>query len=98
MSAGLPILSSPEKGTLFELLREKDCGVSYACGDEKGLSAILERIAADKDRLREMSSNALKLFNEKFTAEKVYSEMAEYLENIAGEAARPEGTERERYG
>lgn len=90
MSAGLPVLSSPKRGVLFDLLREKRCGLSYEYGNERELAKIITELARYKDRLKEMSSNALKLFNERFTAEKVYTEMAEYLEKIA---ARGHGTE-----
>lgn len=85
MSAGLPILSSPKKGVLFELLQEHDCGLSYSYGNEEELAAFMTALALDKNYLRRMSCNALKLFNKRFTAEKVYSEMAEYLEEISRE-------------
>lgn len=82
MSAGLPVLSSPKRGLLFELLREKRCGVSYDYGNDWELAKIITELARDEERLKEMSANVLKLFNERFAAEKVYPELAEYLENI----------------
>jgi glycosyltransferase involved in cell wall biosynthesis len=88
MSAGLPILASPKRGVLCDLLRDKNCGFSYACGDEQELATIISELASDRDRLKEMSSCAFKLFNERFTAESVYTEMAEYLEKIAAGIGR----------
>jgi glycosyltransferase involved in cell wall biosynthesis len=83
MSAGLPIISSPEKGVLYDLLKKYGCGMSYTPGDEKGLFTILSRLHETPELLQKMSQNAKQLFSNMFTAEDVYSNMFEYLYNIA---------------
>ena len=37
-SAGLPVISSPRRGTLAELLAAEECGLSYDLGDAAGLA------------------------------------------------------------
>ncbi|MGO8689540.1 MAG: glycosyltransferase [Thermoguttaceae bacterium] len=83
-SAGLPVISSPRRGTLAELLAAEECGLSYDLGDAAGLARALARLA-DEPGLRErMAEGAGRLFQRSFTAEKVYGSMMEYLEKIAG--------------
>ena len=83
-SAGLPVISSPRRGTLAELLATEECGLSYDLGDAAGLAGALARLA-DEPGLRErMAESARRLFQRSFTAEKVYGSMMEYLEEIAG--------------
>jgi len=83
MSAGLPIISSPDRGTLCNLLREKDCGVSYTYGDVNALANALGWLCDNSAALKRMSENSARLFQEMFTAEKVYSEMMDYLFEVA---------------
>ena len=44
MSGNLPIISNPEEGVLYDLLKKYCCGVSYASGDAEGLFNILTRL------------------------------------------------------
>jgi glycosyltransferase involved in cell wall biosynthesis len=81
MSAGLPIISCPKRGVLAELLAAERCGWSYDNGDVDGLLKLLASLAPDE--LREFSANSARLFCDRFTAEKVYGEMSQYLEEIA---------------
>jgi len=83
MSAGLPIISSPDRGVLCDLLSRHKCGVSYPQGDADTLSDILIKTHDDLDMLHEMSKKSIQLFNEQFTAEKVYGEMMAHLVKIA---------------
>ncbi len=83
MSAGLPIISSPDRGVLCELLKMHECGISYSSGDAAALAATLSRFYDDRDMLRKMSQNAMLLFQKRFPAEKVYTEMMEHLVMIA---------------
>ncbi|MFZ3115581.1 MAG: glycosyltransferase family 4 protein [Syntrophales bacterium] len=83
MSAGLPIISSPDQGVLCELIKRNECGISYPAGDADVLVAALERLYDNRETLRVMSRNAMRLFQECFTAEKVYTEMVEHLMKIA---------------
>lgn len=82
MSAGLPIISSPAHGVLFDLLAKEQCGLSYDCGDADGLVNILLKLWNDRVLVRNMAERSRQVFHEKFTAEKVYNEMMKHLEEI----------------
>lgn len=81
LSAGLPVISCPKRGVLAELLAVNRCGQSYDHGSVNGLLNLLCGITPAT--LQEMSVNSVKLFQEKFLAEKVYSGMSQYLEEVA---------------
>ena len=83
MSAGLPIISSPKKGVLYDLLQKHGCGMSYSPGDEEVLFSILSKLHETPELLQNMSRNAKQLFSSMFAAEDVYSNMLEYICNIA---------------
>jgi glycosyltransferase involved in cell wall biosynthesis/RimJ/RimL family protein N-acetyltransferase len=87
MSAGLPVISSPNRGMLADFLARERCGLSYNIGDAQGLADILAREAVDSDGMCQLAENSARVFQEKFTAEKVYGEMMAYLEEIAGSTA-----------
>jgi glycosyltransferase involved in cell wall biosynthesis len=82
LSAGLPIISSPDKGVLADILRDKECGFSYPYGDSEKLANLILRLLDDREVQKKMSDNALRTFQERFTAEKVYKEMMHYLEEV----------------
>lgn len=84
LSAGLPVIVCPKRGVLFELLSQEGCGLGYSYRNPDELADVLDRLAADPQERSWMSENATRVFCEKFTAERVYDEMAEYLESIAG--------------
>jgi glycosyltransferase involved in cell wall biosynthesis len=86
LSAGLPVISSPDHGVLSALLKGYQCGESYPHGNPDTLVDLLVRLDDDREKLRMMSQNALRLFQERFTAEKVYTEMMEHLVKIAENA------------
>jgi glycosyltransferase involved in cell wall biosynthesis len=83
MSAALPIISSPRRGVLCDLLRDWDCGWTYDAGDAKGLVSLLKTLHDDQATLVRMSANAARVFNRHFVAEKVCDAMAGHLEHIA---------------
>ena len=83
MSAGLPVISSPRKGVLYKLLKDHGCGLSYNPRNPGELVQILTDLSLDPARIETMSQNSQRLFQERFTAEKVYNNMADYLEKIA---------------
>jgi len=83
LSAGLPIISSPDRGVLCELLKVNGCGISYPTGNADALVETIIRLYDDRITLQKFSNNASRLFKEKFTAEKVYKEMMEHLAIIA---------------
>ena len=82
MSAGLPIILSPAKGVLYDLLNREQFGLSYDCGDVDKLTVFLSRLCDNRNSLIKMAENSARVFLEKFTAEKVYKEMMEYLEEV----------------
>jgi glycosyltransferase involved in cell wall biosynthesis len=87
-SAGLPVISSPPRGVLSDLLSSTRTGMSHECGDDERLAHILIELGDNPAKQVEMSNNGRVLFNSRFTAEKVYGEMRGYIEKIrAGEAA-----------
>lgn len=88
-SAGLPVISSPAKGVLCDLLRERDVGRSYACGDAVALAQILTELQAQQEAAAAMGGRARALFVERFNAEKVYDGMRRYLESFAGGQGTP---------
>ena len=82
LSGGLPIVSSL-KGVLQELLADNGCGITYENGDVDGFVSAVTRLHDDAALLRSMSRNARRLFNARFTAEKVYGDLVGYLEELA---------------
>ncbi|MFH1931664.1 MAG: glycosyltransferase family 4 protein [Pseudomonadota bacterium] len=82
MSAGLPVISSL-KGTLQKLLLEHEAGVTYENNNEDSLFSLLCDLYDQPEKLQDMSKNAHALFKERFVAEKVYSNMCDYIEQIA---------------
>lgn len=88
LSAGLPIISSPCRGELFNLLQKYQCGVSFNPGDSAALAGIISRLAAVPLEVTRMAEGAAKCFEENFVAEKVHSEMFSHLQLIADEFKR----------
>ncbi|MCD6304259.1 MAG: sugar transferase, partial [Planctomycetes bacterium] len=84
LCGSLPVVSSLE-GLVAEMLAENDCGVTYRLGRPERLAGILAELADRPERLEGMSANARRLYEERFSAEKVYGEMVRHLERIASE-------------
>ena len=78
MSAGLPILSSL-RGETESLLEEHFCGLSYDAGDWQGFLQALLRLARNTNLRKRMGRNGKELFEERFSTERVYSDMMDYL-------------------
>jgi len=86
MAGGLPVLTSLKQGVLHDLLADQDCGMCYD-GDAHKLEEIICHLCDSPERREEMSRKALRLYEARFTASKVYDEMAEYLRGIAAACA-----------
>ena len=86
LSAGLPVISSPRKGLLFELLEQHRCGLSYDPGEVEGLVRGLTRFASAPGELDEFATNAIRLFDERFQAEEVYTELCTHLAMVVQES------------
>lgn len=87
LSAGLPVVSSPDSGVLASLLSEHRCGLSYPHGDSEALAGILRDLAGQRDRLNRMGEDARRLFDASFRGDRVYADFAGYLEDIVRRSA-----------
>jgi glycosyltransferase involved in cell wall biosynthesis len=82
LSAGLPILSCPNRGVLADLITRESCGATYAMGDVAGMANIITELRANPQKLKNMSINCNSLFHDKFEANGVYQRMMEYLAEV----------------
>jgi glycosyltransferase involved in cell wall biosynthesis len=82
LSAGLPVISSPRRGTLCDLLASESCGLSYSAGSADELVGIVEHLRKDAVALGRMSARAGELFDQRFSSDVVYTQMAEYLAEV----------------
>ncbi|MCC7442071.1 MAG: glycosyltransferase, partial [Bdellovibrionales bacterium] len=82
LSGGLPIATSLG-GLLGRLIDEKGLGFRYREGDPAELARRLAALKDQPQARRTMSDLALKCFEEEFSAERVYSGMVDWLEEIA---------------
>lgn len=85
-SAGLPIVSGLS-GRVQELLSTEQVGLSYRDDDAAGLAQQLARVYDEPALRRSMSERAAQLFARRFSAAAVYGSMADYLLEIAANAA-----------
>lgn len=83
-SAGLPVVSSPNKGVLADFLKEYQCGLTYPTGESKDLAGHLISLYHDRALLDNMSCKAGIVFDKFFTSEKVHRNMMNYLTDIIG--------------
>jgi len=83
LSAGLPVISSPRHGVLFDLIESRACGISYDPGDGPGLAALLAGLAQQPVRAAALRRAAGELFRERFMAETVCAAMADHFEKIS---------------
>ena len=82
LSAGLPVVSSI-RGYMESFLSVNECGVTYENENPDSLASALCELYDMPERREAMSRNAQSVYREKFIGEKVYGEMADYLEEIA---------------
>jgi glycosyltransferase involved in cell wall biosynthesis len=84
MSGGLTILSSL-KGEVQELLEKENCGITYENNNPESLVTALTFLYENPSELEKMSQNSKNAFNSNFTAEKIYTDMANYLVEVIAE-------------
>jgi glycosyltransferase involved in cell wall biosynthesis len=87
LSAGLPVVSSL-RGQVSDLLEEYNCGSTYDGKIAGDLVDTIVRLYEDTGARDRMSKNAARLFEKRFTAEKVYSEMIDYLVAVYNSKSR----------
>lgn len=89
LSAGLPIISSPRHGVLYDLLANVGCGLSYSTGSAYELVSILKRLYSEPDALSGMSLRARILFNDNFKSDVVHSQLSRYLSEVVAYGSIP---------
>jgi glycosyltransferase involved in cell wall biosynthesis len=82
MSAGLPILSSLT-GDFPALLAEHPVGLNYQGGCVEDFLDAVETLAGQPTLLRQMATEARRVFWEQFNSKVIYQEFANLLENLA---------------
>lgn len=82
MRAGLPIIAA-DVGGVKEAVKAEN-GVLVETDDHNGLKNAIERLIKDKDLRTQMGAKSRKLFEEKFTFEKMMEETLSLYRTIAG--------------
>ncbi len=81
VAAGLPVISSLE-GDVPELLSEYSSGLSYIAGDVNGFISCVRGAVQSDIGLAAMSRNATTMFQARFTAQDIYRDYAQHLEEL----------------
>lgn len=79
LSNGLPIVLT-SGGYMGKIIDENECGIN--CTDELEIAKYIRRLKLDDSLYKQISSNAINLYNKEFVADKIYSELVKYLEDI----------------
>lgn len=79
LSMGLVILLQPD-GLMKSVIEDKRCGYSYKSPDD--LVSAIEDMIRNKRTTESMKLNSRRLYEQKFSAEKIYKEYADYIHMI----------------
>ena len=82
LSYGLPVILTCG-GYMEGIINQKDVGVASL--DVNKIREYILKLKSDDKLYKKISSNAEKLYNSEFNAEKIYPEMVKYLENAREE-------------
>lgn len=82
ISMGLPVLVGLE-GKMKDFVTTYNIGRDYKHGDKDSLVEQILYLYNNRNELKGMSYNAGELYNNKYSADKIYSEMAKYLDIIS---------------
>lgn len=85
MSAGLPIVSSLV-GENGDLLQEVSAGRLYPPGDGSACHAAIAELLSSPEMMRSMSSNALRVYAERFSSEAVFGGLSTAMVKAAATA------------
>lgn len=88
MSCGLPILLSLP-GEARELVEAAGCGKFYQPGSAESLAAVLRELDGDPAAHARMARNARTAFDQRYSADAVYEQMATHVEAIAVTGLEP---------
>lgn len=80
-SAGVPVISSPARGVLADVLASLNCGASYEPKDPLALVDLVEQAGRDEGWALK-ASNAKAFFERELTADSVYEAYHDHLESI----------------
>jgi glycosyltransferase involved in cell wall biosynthesis len=86
LSLGLPIIT-PLRGEVAELIESCAVGVRYGIDTDRSLYDCLALLATDRALQERMSRNALQLYEEHFSFQKVYGDAVAHLEKLAASGA-----------
>jgi len=79
LSYGLPVVLT-SGGYMGKLIEENECGINSS--DEEKIAKFIIKMMKNIEIYDKMSENAKKLYEENFVAEKIYSDLVDYLEKI----------------
>jgi glycosyltransferase involved in cell wall biosynthesis len=82
MSAGLPLLSTLEKGVLGRIITHNDIGYHYDCGNTNSLINAIKQIVNEAAILKIKHKVITKIFSEEFDAQVVYKQYTDHLEKV----------------
>jgi glycosyltransferase involved in cell wall biosynthesis len=82
LSAGLPTVSAFQ-GDLKMMIDKYNIGLYYPPNDVNELANCIMRLYDNSELYKEMSDNAKKIFDEKFDADKIYTEYVKHIEKVA---------------
>ena len=68
------------EGVMANLVQHHECG--YYSMDAQAIAEYIQSILADDESYKNLVSNSIELYKEKFDSEKIYSDLVKYLENI----------------
>jgi glycosyltransferase involved in cell wall biosynthesis len=88
LAHGVPVATCL-RGTLARLLREKCCGMSYDPSNPESLVRIVRSLRDDEALLAKLRTSSRRVFEEDLSAEKVYTRLADELEEIAVSCRKP---------
>ena len=90
-SGGLPVISSLHY-ELEQILSKNDCGLTYEAGDAQSLVNAILYLQNNSEKRAQMGKNARRLFEEKYSADKIYPAMADHMEGIVSAKDREMAT------
>ncbi len=79
LSYGLPVIISAI-GYMGEFAKENDCGL--ASREPKEIAKYIQELKENEKRYELVSKNAIKTYEDNFVAEKIYSDLVDYLEEV----------------
>lgn len=81
LSLGIPILC-PLDGEVGSLIKDYNIGMTYGDIGTKSLKECINEFSSNLSEKKVMAENSLKLYQEKFSSEKKYDELVDYLESL----------------